>query len=258
MLLFAGLLIGLVLWLLGRKIARPACAMSGLVTAACAAAIFARHLDSPSWQLGLVVGSGVLGCVVAYLLFRIWMGITCAVLLALALPMLVAIWFDSPVQRGPDDVEQLMVDPESGDRSQDDDENQMDEDDDEDESDVRAAGQFFDWLEPMLDWARDDLKDWWDGFEPATQRTVLLTAGIGALIGLLAGLIFPYMAASIESALVGTLLVVGCGLLLLNLYADVDTDLTARNPITLVSAVGLITAVGVVLQWTVFRRKADA
>jgi len=255
-LLFAGILIGLVLWLLGRKIARPACAIGGLVTAACAAAIFSRHMDSPPRHLGLIVGGGVLGCVLAYLLFRVWMGITCAVLLGLVLPMLTAIWFDPPTQHGPGNVELLLVNPENGGRDQDDDENQKNKA--EAESDPQATEQFFDGLERMRKWVGHDLRTWWETFEPATQQTYLLTAGMGALIGLLLGLIFPYVAASIESSLTGTLLVACCGLLLLNLYTDINADLTVQNTKTLATAVGLITAVGVVLQWMVFRRKADA
>ena len=262
MLLFAGLLIGLVLWTLGRKIARPVCAVSGLVTAASAIAIAVRNVENPTWQLGLVVAGGVLGCVVAYLLFRLWMGITSAALLALVLPTLVLIWFEPSVQRDPNEVEQLMVDTDSGEHepreieaSQDED---KDKNEDKDESDAEAGAELFAWLEPLVQSVGDELRAWWDGIEPATARIFLLTAGIGALIGLLAGLIFPYMAASIESALVGTLLVGGCGLLLAGIYANVDADLATRNPKTLAAVVGLITVVGVVLQWMVFRRKADA
>ena len=255
-LLFAGIPIGLVLWLLGRKIARPAYAIGGLITAACAAAVFARHMDSPPWQLGLIVGGGVLGCVLAYLLFRVWVGITCAVLLGLVLPMLIAIWFSPPTQHGPGNIELLLVNPENGGRGQDDDENQKNNA--EAESNPQATEQFFDGLERTRKWASHDLRTWWEAFELATQRTYLLTAGISALTGLLLGLIFPYAAASIESSLAGTLLVACCGLLLLNLYADINADLTVQNTKILATAVGLITAVGVVLQWMVFRRKADA
>ncbi len=68
--------IGVALWLLGRSLARPLGAVTGLVASAGAALLFARERFGP---LAIILGAAV-GCAVAWLLFRHWMGALTATL----------------------------------------------------------------------------------------------------------------------------------------------------------------------------------
>ena len=88
--------VGLVLWLLGRKIARPACSVGGLVTAAAAALGLLHALGAESWVLPVVAVAAVIGGLLAWFLFRLWMGLSCALILAAVAPAALLVWQGTP------------------------------------------------------------------------------------------------------------------------------------------------------------------
>ena len=88
-------------------------------------------------------------------------------------------------------------------------------------------------------------------------RLIAICALAGGVAGLIIGLLFPNLAASFQSALVGALLMVYSGLQLLTVHAP---DMAAKVAMTTrlhLILLGLITIVGVAIQWTLFQRKAD-
>ena len=92
-LLGTGLVVGLVLWLFGGRLASKGVMLTGFVLgglgAMGAAALWTR--EGP-WLLGLGIGGAVAGVLLAWLLFRIWVALSAAVLLALVVPAATLVW----------------------------------------------------------------------------------------------------------------------------------------------------------------------
>ena len=248
LLLGGGIVVGLVLWLLGRKLARPACAIGGLLAGSCVAAFFVRDWSDVTGQLATVIGSGVAGCVVAFLLFRIWMGMTCAIVLALAVPAGMLMTTDAPDVETPAAAQLMIQTTPSGPT---DGESDAAEDGETELSDLRQQ------LESLYEEQRQAMEAWWKSLSAEARRMAIVSAGIGTIIGLLGGLIFPYMTSSIMSAFLGAMLVIGCSLTFIRIHATTEPSWLPDDPQTFLAAASLITAVGVTLQWTLFRRKAD-
>jgi len=239
--LIAGLIVGLVLWLLGRRIARPAVAVSGLVIGGIVAAMALQEFGRPEWMLsGLIVG-GLVCCVVAWMLFRVWMGLSCALMLALVAPALALIW-----QGQTPDVSEMEHAP-------------LTLQTDADLTDETARREaLWEKAQQIYEHEKQQVVDVWQQMGSATRSTVTVAAATGALAGLLIGLLLPYVAASLQSALVGAVLLFYCGLALAHVWMP-DTmarlpEYSVRVPLL---AIGLITLVGVGIQWTLSGRRAD-
>ena len=105
---------------------------------------------------------------------------------------------------------------------------------------------------------KQTVRAWWDGMEKSTRKTLMIVAGSGAFIGLVAGLIYPYQIAAFQSALIGSMLFMfGCNGLL-KLYAPGLSDWLPQNPRATLVLLGLITLLGALVQWTVLKTKTDS
>ena len=229
-LLVAGVVLGLLLWLLGGKLGRPGCSAVGLIVASGAAMFVCGDQFSQTVTLGIIIGCGITGGLVALLLFRVWMAISCALILALAVPLGSLVWSQTlPPQLPTVDVNHLVTE---------------------------AAGNADPWA-GVLDQLKTQIGTWWQQRGASGRRTLVVAAGIGMAIGLLTGLIFPYLAASIQAALVGSTLAVSCGVVLIKMQAGELTNWLPDTHRSFLITVGLITLIGLVLQWTILRRKAD-
>ena len=260
-LLGVGIVVGLVLWLIGRRIARPVCAVCGLLCGGLAAAFVARQWTNPAVQLGTVVGGGVVGCLGAVLLFRIWMGLTCAAVLALVVPLACLIWSGETIPAGADNANDLSI-------NRDTDHVARDEDAQDNPPEGSALGPGLTGLADVAEALQrrlsdlyqkveNDLRARWQAIGSDGRRTVYVGAGIGVLVGLLGGLIFPKIAASFQSALVGASLVLASASELIRIHVDSSPTWWPSRPDVMLMLTGLITLLGVLLQWTFFRRKAD-
>ena len=105
--------------------------------------------------------------------------------------------------------------------------------------------------------AWEQMSSWWSERDSSTQMRILLAGGIGALIGLLFGLIAPYVAAAVESALVGALLMMFACANLVGVYLPDYGGYLPSGTRSFLVFLGLITVVGVLIQWMIFRKKAD-
>ncbi|MFW6059492.1 MAG: hypothetical protein ACODAQ_04890 [Phycisphaeraceae bacterium] len=304
-----GVGLGLAVWLLGWKLARPACVVSGLVLGGLGGFTLGELLRSEgAFTIPLVIGAAIAGGLIAALLFRIWMALSGAALLALAIPAAVLIWQGTPSEvdeleppaaeqstdrsrtaprvtppresitaprdeRGRsmnwDDISEAMrkrLEAEAARRASGDGEQRaVDADASEDVADEPAESAQ---LNAALDEARQaarswysqtkaQLAAWWNDLDGAARRTLFTAAGVGALVGLVLGLIMPYTAAAVQSALVGGLLMLLAGRTLVERAAPDWTGYFPHTPRATLLCLGLITLLGVLLQWTFFHKRAD-
>lgn len=290
----AAIVAGIVLWLLGRSLARLACGISGLVLGGLAGLLVGQALsEQGAMTIPLVIGGGIAGALLASLLFRVWMAISGAALLALVVPLLVFVWQGAPlpmVQPPADDEATTAEDgAESGTPIDVDGviesvktavQEQVDkfsdnegEGEGEAENATTAAGVDVESIQAnaaqgamdevseeareAIDQAVGEVRAWWDGLEGSGRSLIIVAAIVGALIGLIFGLVAPYIAASFESALVGAILILLPTRTLLDAHApDLGAYLPHSERATIV-LLGLITLIGIAIQWTLFRRRTD-
>ncbi|MEE9211309.1 MAG: DUF4203 domain-containing protein [Phycisphaeraceae bacterium] len=235
--LIAAVLLGVGLWLMGMRLARPACAVSGLVLGGLVAAAVAQEAGNSQYVLFFLIAGAITCGLVAWLLFRVWMGLSGALLLALvfSIAALAAQGSGLPPQANTD---ALMIDP----------------------AEIvggEAINQLWQNLKTVYEQQKTDMGVWWDGLGGSGRMSVIVVGIGGAVGGLLLGLILPYLAASFQSALVGAVLIVYGGLPLIaanapQMYSSLPTTTRLR-----LLTVGLITILGVAIQWTLFKHKAD-
>ncbi|QDU33843.1 hypothetical protein KS4_19010 [Poriferisphaera corsica] len=319
--------VGLVLWLIGRSIAKPACVISGLVLGGIGGLAAATY-----WQLEglmilpLIVGFALAGALLSGLLFRLWMGISGGILLAVLGPLCMFVWQGADVtilndepqtdsvqsedassllgpiknviaeSKEPDATEtqnQITTlvtsvvssvtsdDAESKEKSEDPDwadsviktvlnadDQSSSMDDGEASGDAisnpvdkvvqsELAQKFIATINGMRDRASDQITTWWNVRTQEEKMSIGIAAMAGGLIGLLFGLIAPYWAASAESALVGAILILLPGMNLAEVYLPVAEPYLPNSPRSILVFLGLITVIGVLIQWMIFRRSAD-
>ncbi|MEM9294250.1 MAG: hypothetical protein AAGA57_00460 [Planctomycetota bacterium] len=117
-----------------------------------------------------------------------------------------------------------------------------------------AAAQVWDTL---LQSNLDVVWTWWDGVTAQTQRGVYLGAAIAGVIGLGAGLLMPKTVAGLLASAVGGSMVYFAGReLVVRQWPDVASQWPS-SPRATVVFLGLITLLGVLVQWATRKRKAD-
>ena len=213
---------GVALWLLGRSLARPLGAFAGLLAGAGAAALIPVEGYGP---IAVIVGSFV-GCVAAWLLFRIWVGAMAAALAATLVFAGFMIWPDLPGAIETPTATEIVA-----------------------ATNAPGAGDVFD---AMLETFRQR----WAEVKASRGPMVLGATAGAALAGLLTGLIAPYCGASILCAALGTLMVT-CSLASWGRLAGWPRPEVLEEPTHLIAALGLITGIGVALQWIIFRSRSD-
>ena len=279
--LWFGAALGLTLWLAGRRLSRPVITIGGLLLAAVAAMAFTGQWPPTPLQALAIGASGLAGALVAFLLFRIWMGVTAAAVLGLAAPLAMLIWLGTGLPPGPWDAADpedttapptAQVDPEdttAPPTAQVDPEDTTapptaqvgpeeappgDEPAGESIKSLALAAQ----VKSFVARQRAAAEAWWqDDVGSALQQTAMVIAAGGALLGLVAGLVFPRMTAAAQSAFVGALLLMGCGCCLLRDVSWTGGISLPGAPRPFLITLGLITAAGITLQWMIFRRRAD-
>ncbi len=233
-LLLAATGVGLVLWLAGRRLARMCCAGCGLVLGGAVAWAACREVGAASQSLIWVALGSVAGFLFALLMFKVWMGVSCGVLLALTIPAVSLVW------EGVDPPPTQELFPQAA-----------------QQNDLQDPDALIAYLAGMYDRQREVLSSWGGDLDPGRLRTLVFAAAAGALIGLMAGLAFPYPVAAFESALVGA------GLMMLGVLGIFASQMpgasgwVADQPRVLIVVLGLITLMGVGIQWTISKPKTD-
>lgn len=312
--------VGVVLWLLGSRLAKPAAVVSGVVLGASVAGGLAG-LWSGMGTLTIAfitLGGAVLGGVLSGVLFRLWMGLSGAIVLAAVVPAGVLVWQGTSGLEVPGTTEGPgLVDAETagvegppvaglsgaerdgagdgtsgdGDPLSDFLRRNLDEArlaaeggealDGEGDSPEQPGG-----LDPQsmasgiggeqarqaieqvggqvkeaarTVWLKnaEAVQNWWTQVGPDTQKVVYTGAIAGGVIGLLLGLLMPTGSAMLQTSVVGALLLLLPGRELIALKTPEYAGFLPDTPRQLVIALGLITVLGVGLQWMLRRRRAE-
>lgn len=277
------LVAGLLLLILGSKLARPMCAFSGLILGGIGGLMLGELLaDKGGFVLALVIGAAIAGALLSTLLFRVWMAISGTVIFGLTAAGVVLLLQASPdgtsLLHGQTDAsESADAETESsftielpiGDiteqvregiataiEGQEDGEttSQLTIDN---ETAKKVGSVILDALRGMARYYREQLGSWWSEAGAGARGGMLLTGLVAAVIGLLLGLIGPYKAASIQSAVAGAVLVLFSTFSLLAQLMPEHLGWLPATPRGVLIGLGLITAAGLAVQWTIFKRKTD-
>lgn len=282
--LIAAMVLGLVLWLLGGRLMKAAMVLAGLLLGLYAGVLLAGFASSAGFVAVLTAGLAIAGALAAALLFRVWMAVSTALLFAVVVPAAVLVWEGTPPQdimgRDPaelrEDLKQRLARPdtqiEEGARfhvqsllSQPDD-GQLSH-----EANASLTEAVSIMQEQGIDLGKatgesvkglvfenvEAVCDWWEQNTNESQRNVVMGMGVGALIGLLLGGLMPRHTAAIQAALVGAVLLFIPGRELIIGWAPDAAQWLPGSPRGGLMAVGLITLLGVLVQWTLYFRPDD-
>lgn len=270
LLVVAGL--GLILWLLGRKLLTGAVMLCGLVVGGAGGYIAGALVDDgPAITLGLLVIGAILGVILSKVLFRPWIAMVGALLGATLAPAGFLIWqgtpppgtFENEVVELADGMTPLTLVTEVD--TVVDSVESFEVGEAENEGGELTRNEVLVMLEDWIEWARitfeDDVqsvRSWWEALPTSQRSGVFIFGAVAGLAGLLLGLIAPKTSAAVQTAVVGSvMMVLPARTLLLHFVEDVPTWLPTE-PRGILVVIGLITVLGVVLQWSMFGKKADS
>lgn len=263
--------VGAVLWLLGGKVLKPAAILGGLALGMILGGLSMMFVESAGVVVGFMVGLGLLGALAAWLVFRAWVALAMALVFAVAAPAGVLIWQGVPAGELAQDTEQAAVQVE---RQYDQMVGQLNDQtklevqsliERGDEASLKQADSIlkeqgskaFKAAREIVFRNLEDINTWWQSRQPGDLRTIGLAMLIGGGVGLLLGLLFPSHAVVLQSAMVGAVLMVVPGRELLVSQFDSAGQWAPTDTRGTLVTIGLITAVGLILQWTLYLRRDD-
>jgi len=240
--------------------------------------------DQGSIVLALVIGAAIAGALLSALLFRVWMAISGALIFGLTAAGVVLL-----LQAAPDELE--TAEPPVAVESADVEEASEDggltieipldgiteavkagiataiedgEDADntasltiDNETAKKIGVSLLDALRGLATYYWDQLKLWWGDSNTGARGGMLLVGLVAAVVGLLLGLVGPYKAASIQSAVAGAVLILFSSFSLFAQLLPEQLSWIPATPRKVLITLGLITMLGLALQWTIFKRKTD-
>ncbi|MEM8739677.1 MAG: hypothetical protein AAGG38_14535 [Planctomycetota bacterium] len=237
------------------------------------------------WVLAIGIGGAIAGVLLAGLLFRFWMAGSAAVLLGAAVPLVAMVWTGNtpplPAIESTQDVAEAALGfgesdpaaaalrervereywgqgplgvpapgPDGGGLSP-----------EPAEADGASAvfdrEQFVDGLRGVWQQQVQEVRTWWAEMAAGSRRFLLGGAVVGAGVGLILGLVLPTLAASLQTALVGSVLILFAGRGLLLSYAPGVDGVLPDTWRGVLLSVGLITLLGVLIQWRMRQKKDD-
>ena len=290
---------GAVLWVAGGRLARAGVAIGGFLAGGLAATTAAAALEpGGGWVIGIGVGGALAGTLLAFLLYRLWVGLLAGALLAAVVPAALLLWgvdppaapgdgpaeppaapAEAPLAEAPGSLFGVFEGERAGGESVDEAVREAARERIEEVgAGVRVALRgFFDTASAAWKAQLDAARARWSELPVGARRTVIVGAAGGFVVGLLLGLALPNLSAAFQTSLVGACLLTGGSLLLLQrhlglfrgaggggepgsgsgLNPGVDPGVGV-DPRALLLAVGVVTLIGLLLQWTLARRRADA
>ena len=263
--------IGIALWLAGGKLLKAAVMLGGLMLGMIVGAVSIAFVDSPGIAIGFMAALGLLGVLGAWLMFRAWVAFAAAIMFAIAAPAGVIVWQGVPAQQLSDDTEQATAQVQErydalSSQLNDDTKLQVQQliQQGDAEALTKADTLLAEQGEKAWDAAKtavfrnlEDVKAWWSDSATSVQKNVGLAMLIGAGVGFLLGFIAPTYAASVQSALVGAVLIVIPGRELVASYLPAAAEFVPTTARGTLITLGLITVVGIALQWTLYLRRDD-
>lgn len=263
--------IGIALWLAGGRLIKAAVMLGGLMLGMIVGALSIAFVDSPGVAIGFMAGLGLLGVLGAWLMFRAWVAFAAAIIFAIAAPAAMIVWQGVPAEQLSADTEEATAQVQQrydalSSQLNDDTKLQVEQliRQGDTEALTKADTLLAEQGEKAWDVAKtavfrnlEDVKVWWNDSASSVQKSIGMAMLIGAGVGLLFGFIAPNYAASVQSALVGAVLIVIPGRELIASYLPAATEFvptTARGTLITLS---LITVLGIALQWTLYLRRDD-
>lgn len=264
------IVVALVLLLLGRRLSKPLCVFLGMAMGVMAGIVAASQFSphGGAWIIGAWALAGlVVGGLMSWLLFRLWMGIVFAlmmgVLLAWGTTALARPWLHETTD--------AVHESEEADEDEDDDSDTEDRESikewvtttlEGDLSDIKeradeATETVVDDVIERLQTSGECLSQWWSDLPPRGRQLAMAAGLIGLLHGLVLGLWRPLLAASLQTAFAGAWMLVMADWALVVPGVTRETIVGYQGSWLGAVAVGLITVVGVVVQWTIRGRKTD-
>jgi len=249
---------GAVLWTLGRWLARPAGALFGLLAGGAGGLGLVHLMESAEMRLAGIALLALVGALVCWLFFRLWIAVILALVLAILAPGTSFLMRELPDAPAADSLlparsltlptGQAPGTPEAG----------PGETEPEPEPEPGQLGKLRRWMASAARALATGLLDHWEAQETATRRTLVVAGIAGAVTGLLLGLIAPWFAASVTTAALGTFaLLAGMGTLTHRLLGEGNTFLPER-PAGLLLLLLLGTALGSLIQILAARTKRKA
>ena len=269
--------VGVLVWLAGGKLVKPAMVLGGLVLGLALGGLLSPYIQSTGFFLLFLGGLALVGAVLAALTFRLWMALSAAALLATVVPAAMLIWQGAPltditgppgspeIEQRTEDVRQRLelnadqLSPQTRDMVQ----GLIDQQSPASlaSADAILEEQGAQAIEALKGVAFDNveqLKQWWEQNTTAQQRMAGWGMIGGALVGLLIGIIVPKHAAALQCAMVGAVLSFVPGRELVVGWAPPSyAGWLPVSPQGTLLALGLITALGLALQWTLYLKTDD-
>ncbi|MEM7228303.1 MAG: hypothetical protein AAF432_05730 [Planctomycetota bacterium] len=275
--------LGLVMWLAGRRCLKAGFAAIGLVLGGSAGWIGASTIDVGIEPWIPAILGGLLLATIAALAYRLTLAATLAVVIGISGPVMVrtiahargmpyatevgneagesmldAFANDDVVEEEPDEIDQWLQDrleAEARDEIESTVTDQIRETadrlglSDHAEKGLEEVRTFGAWLRAALDreWARTP---------EAIRPTVLLAGVTGVLLGALLGAVAPVISASIVTAFGGSLLWLG-GTNVFATRVGLPTDWMPESPAVWLLVWFIVACIGIAIQWTTGRKNAD-
>jgi len=230
------LVIGLVMWMLGGRLAKAGYSVCGLLAGGLGAYAISRQFDQDSAVMWWVMLGSIVGFGLGWGLVRVWTAIGCALLLAVLAPILHLAGQGQPLPPllRMDTVRQVQYDlPQENAAFQ-------------DHQAIRLLRQ-----------KQRLFHAWWSDLQAGLKLTSAILFGVGAFVGLIAGLVYPAPSARVGSAAAGASVFLISLKLLCERYTPSISGWFPQSPLVMLILLGLITMVGLLLQWTIFKPKAD-
>lgn len=263
--------VGVALWLAGGKLLKAAVMLGGLMLGMIVGGLSIAFVDSPAIAIGFMAGLGLIGVLGAWLMFRAWVAFAAAIVFAIAAPAGMIVWQGVPASQLSEDTQQASkqvqerfdaLSTQLNDQTKSQVQTLIEQGDPQ--ALVEADALLPEQGERAWNTGKtavfrnlEDVQAWWNDNESAMHRNILLAMVIGAGIGFLFGFIAPTYAASIQSAMVGAVLIVIPGRELLASQLPALAQYIPTTARATLITLGLITVAGIALQWTLYLRPVD-
>ena len=230
------LVVGLVIWLLGGRLAKSGFSVFGLLGGGLGAYVISRQFGQDSTVMWWVMIGSIAGFGLGWGLVRVWTAIGCAFLLAILAPVLHLAGQGQPLppMLHTDTVRQVQY------------ESFQDNAVSHDHQVIRILRQ-----------KQRLFHAWWSDLQGGFKLTSAILFGVGGFVGLIAGLMYPQPSAKVGSAAVGASVCLISLELLCERYTPSISSWFPQTSNIMLILLGLITMVGLLLQWTILKPKAD-
>lgn len=263
--------LGVLLVLAGGRLLKAAAVLGGAMLGMIIGGLSLPFVESALVGVGFMVGLGMLGAIGAWLIFRTWVALAAGLVFAVAAPAAVLVWQGVPAEELSKDADEAAAQVEErynaavgqlNDQTRLQVQQLINQGDTESLSQADAllkeqGEKAFNAAREIVFRNLEDVEAWWRSKDAAGAKTIGLAMLIGGGVGFFFGFIFPNYAAAMQSAIVGAVLMVIPGRELLVTYVDSAAEFaptTARGTLIMI---GLITVLGIAVQWTLYLRRDD-